>query len=253
MKTGYKTLDKILGGVQKQDLIILAARPSMGKTSTALNIILNSVIKEKMKVAFFNLEMGLIQIIDRILSIHTAIPMNKIKKADLTEKQWCAITKAASMFAGSNMKIYNRIFKLSLIKSECRKLKIKEGLDIVVIDHLQLIECVKGAENRNVEISKITRELKLMAKELDVTILLLSQLSRGPETRSDHRPMLLDLRESGSIEQDADIVMLLYRDEYYNKDSETKGIIECIVAKNRNGQVGTVRLKWMPEIQALNT
>jgi replicative DNA helicase len=193
-------------------LIILAARPSRGKTSTALNIILNSVFKEKMKVVFFNLEMGPIQIIDRVLSMHTAIPMDK-KKADLTEKQWCAITKSASMFPDSNMKIYNRVFKLSLIKSECRRLKIKEGLDIVVIDHLQLIEGIKGAENRDAEISKITSELKLMAKELDVTILLLSQLSRGPETRSDHRPMLSDLRESGSIEQDSDIVMFLYRDE----------------------------------------
>lgn len=249
IKTGYRYLDKMLGGLQKQDLIILAARPSMGKTSTALNIILNSVFKEKAKIAFFNLEMGPIQIVDRVLSMYTAIPMDKIKKADLTEKQWCKITKAASIFASSNMKVYNKIFKLSTIKSECRKLKVKENLDVVVIDHLQLIEGIKGAESRNVEVGKMTRELKLMAKELDITVLLLSQLSRAPEGRNDHRPMLSDLRESGSIEQDADIVMMLYRDDYYNKDCETKGIIECIVAKNRNGQIGTVRLKWIPEIQ----
>lgn len=249
IKTGYRYLDKMLGGLQKQDLIILAARPSMGKTSTALNIILNSVFKEKAKIAFFNLEMGPIQIVDRVLSMYTAIPMDKIKKADLTENQWCKITKAASIFASSNMKIYNKIFKLSTIKSECRKLKVKENLDIVVIDHLQLIEGIKGAESRNVEVGKMTRELKLMAKELDITVLLLSQLSRAPEGRHDHRPMLSDLRESGSIEQDADIVMMLYRDDYYNKDCENKGIIECIVAKNRNGQIGTVRLKWIPEIQ----
>lgn len=249
IKTGYKSLDKLLGGIQKQNLIMLAARPSMGKTSTALNIILNSVFKERAKVAFFNLEMGPIQIVDRVLSMHTSIPMDKIKKADLTDKQWCRITKAASTFAASNMKVYNRIFKLSSIKSECRKLKIKEDLDIVVIDHLQLIESEKGAENRNVEIGRITRELKLMAKELDVAVLLLSQLSRGPEAREDHRPRLSDLRESGNIEQDADIVVLLYRDEYYTKDCEEKGIIECMVAKNRNGEVGTAKLKWISEIQ----
>ncbi len=250
MKTGYKILDKTLGGFQKEELVILAARPSMGKTATALNIILNSVFKEEAKVAFFNLEMGPIQIIDRVLDIYTGIPMDK-KKAELTDRQWCAVTKAASVFAGSNMKIYNKIFKLSLIKSECRKLKIKEGLDIVVIDHLQLIEGVKAAENRNVEIAKITRELKLMAKELDVTVLLVSQLSRAPEARSDHRPILSDLRESGSIEQDADVVMLLYRDEYYDRDSEDKRIIECIVGKNRNGETGVVRFRWVPEVQRI--
>lgn len=251
VKTGYKSLDKMLGGLQKEDLVILAARPSMGKTATVLNIILNSAFKEKAKVAFFNLEMGPIQIIDRVLSIYTAIPMDKIKRADLTDKQWCAVTKAAAVFAGSNMKIYNRIYKINLIKSECRKLKIKEGLDIVVIDHLQLIEGTKGAENRNVEVSKITRELKLMAKELDVTVLLVSQLSRAPEGRGDHRPRLSDLRESGSIEQDADIAMLLYRDDYYNDDCEEKGIIECLVAKNRNGELGTARFRWIPEIQRI--
>lgn len=249
IKTGYNSLDKLIGGLQREDLIILAARPSMGKTSTALNIILNSVLKEKVKLAFFNLEMGPMQIMDRVLSIHTGIAMDKIKKADLTENQWCRITKAASTFANSDMKIYNNVCKLSVIKSECRKLKIKEGLDVIVIDHLQLIEGVKNAENRNMEISRITRELKLMAKELDAAVLLLSQLSRAPEARSDHRPMLSDLRESGSIEQDADIVMLLYRDDYYNKDCENKGVIECIVAKNRNGEVGTVRFKWIPEVQ----
>ncbi|MBV7271469.1 replicative DNA helicase [Clostridium sp. PL3] len=251
IKTGYKILDKTLGGLQKEELVILAGRPSMGKTATVLNIILNSVFKEEAKVAFFNLEMGPVQVIDRVLAIYTGIFMDKIKNAELTDRQWCAVTKAASVFAGSNMKIYNKIFKLSLIKSECRKLKIKRGLDIVVIDHLQLIEGVKAAENRNVEIAKITRELKLMAKELEVTVILVSQLSRAPEARSDHRPILSDLRESGSIEQDADVVMLLYRDEYYDRDSEEKGIIECIVGKNRNGETGVVRFRWVPEVQRI--
>lgn len=249
LKTGYKALDKLIGGFQSEDLIILAARPSMGKTAVALNIILNSALKEKVKTAFFNLEMGPMQIIDRALSIHSGIPMENIKRSELTDEQWCEVTKAASTFSESNLKIYNKIFKLSGIKSECRKLKIKEGLDFVIIDHLQLIEGVKSAENRNMEVGKITRDLKLMAKELEITVLLVSQLSRGTESRAEHRPMLSDLRDSGSIEQDADVVMFLYRDEYYNKDSDSKGIIECIVSKNRNGGVGTVRLKWKPEIQ----
>lgn len=251
IKCGYKSLDKMLGGLQKEDLIILAARPSMGKTTMAVNMILNSVFKGGAKVAFFNLEMGKTQIMDRTIAAHTGIPIENIKNASLSDEQWVDITKAASTFAASKIKLYDKTFKLGSIKSECRKIKIKEGLDIVVIDHLQLIDSSEKNENRTQEISKITRKLKLMAKELDVTLILLSQLSRAPECRGDHRPMLSDLRESGSIEQDADVIMFLYRDEYYHRDSESKGIIECIVAKNRNGEVGTTRLKWKPEIQKI--
>lgn len=251
IKCGYKSIDRMLGGLQKEDLIILAARPSMGKTTMAVNMILNSVFKGGAKVAFFNLEMGKTQIIDRTIATHTGIPIENIKNASLSDEQWIKVTKAASTFAASNIKIYDKTFKLGAIKSECRKIKIKEGLDIVVIDHLQLIDSGEKNENRTQEISKITRKLKLMAKELDITLILLSQLSRAPEGRSDHRPMLSDLRESGSIEQDADVIMFLYRDEYYHRDSESKGIIECIVAKNRNGEVGTARLRWRPEIQRI--
>lgn len=249
IKSGYKVIDKMLGGLSREDLIILAARPSMGKTAMALNIILNTVFKEKSKTAFFNLEMGISQIIDRAISQYTKIPMNNIKNASLSDEQWSEVGKAASQLAESNMKIYDKIFTLSGIKDECRRLKLKGILDIVVIDYLQLIDSGEKRENRNQDISKITRSLKLMAKELEVTVIILSQLSRAPEARSDHRPMLSDLRESGSIEQDADTVLFLYRDEYYHKDSESKGIIECIVAKNRNGEVGTVRLRWKPELQ----
>lgn len=249
--SGYKTLDRILGGFSREDLIILAARPSMGKTAMALNLLLNTALKSKAKTAFFNLEMGTNQILDRAISLYTKIPLSSIKNALLSEKQWCDVTKAASKLSASSIKIYDKIFTLSGIAAQCRKLKIKEGLDIVIIDYLQLIESGEKVENRNQDISKITRRLKLLAKELDINIIVLSQLSRAPETRSEHRPMLSDLRESGSIEQDADVVMFLYRDEYYNKDSESKGIIECIVAKNRSGEVGTIRLKWRPEIQSI--
>ncbi|MBI6873611.1 replicative DNA helicase [Clostridium aciditolerans] len=213
IKSGYKLIDRMLGGLSKEDLIILAARPSMGKTAMAINLLLNTVLKQNAKTAFFNLEMGIKQIVDRVVSIHTAIPMNSIKNASLTEEQWYDVTKSASILAQSSIKMYDKILTLASIKAECRRLKIKEGLDIVVIDYLQLIDSEERQENRNQDISKITRSLKLMAKELDITVIILSQLSRAPECRSDHRPLLSDLRESGSIEQDADIVLFLYRDE----------------------------------------
>lgn len=251
IKSGYKTLDRMLGGFLKEDLIILAARPSMGKTAMALNLLLNMAFKGQAKTAFFNLEMGTKQVMDRVIAFHTKIPLEKIKNASLTENQWCEVSNAASKLSGSSIKIYDKIFTLNGIGAECRKLKIKEGLDIVIIDYLQLIESGERTENRTQDISKITRRLKLMAKALDINIVVLSQLSRAPETRGDHRPMLSDLRESGSIEQDSDVVMFLYRDEYYHKDSESKGIMECIVAKNRNGEVGTIRLRWKPEIQSI--
>jgi len=249
IKSGYKVLDKTLGGFMRQDLIVLAARPSMGKSTMAINLLLNTVFEGQAKSAFFNLEMSEIQVSDRVISVHTAIPMNTVKSASLTDEQWSKVSKAASELAVSSIKLYDRKLTLNSIKAECKKLKIKEGLDIVFIDYLQLIDSERRSENRNQDISKITRTLKLMAKELDITLILLSQLSRAPEQRNDHRQMLADLRESGSIEQDSDVVMFLYRDEYYHKDSESKGIMECIVAKNRNGEVGTVRLRWQPEVQ----
>lgn len=251
IKSGYKAIDTMLGGLAREDLIILAARPSMGKTSMALNILLNTVFKSKAKAAFFNLEMGTIQVMDRAISIYTGIPMKNIKSACFTEEQWLKVSKVATDFARSSIKLYDKIFTLSAIKAECKSLSIKQELDIVIIDYLQLIDSEQKRENRNQDISSITRSLKLMAKELDITIIILSQLSRAPETRADHRPMLSDLRESGSIEQDADVVLFLYRDEYYNADTESKDIIECIVAKNRNGEVGTAKLKWQAEMQRI--
>jgi len=249
ISTGYKVIDKILGGFNKEELIILAARPSMGKTAMALNLALNTALKEKAKVAFFNLEMGKNQIIERALSTLGEINCNSIKNGYLTDEEWIKLTEVSRDLASSSLYIYDKIFSLRGIKGECKRLKLQKGLDIVIIDYLQLINSEERSENRNIDISKISRELKLLAKELDITIIALSQLSRAPETRINHRPMLSDLRESGSLEQDADAVMFLYRDAYYNRDTEDRDIIENIIAKNRNGKVGIVKLKWMAEYQ----
>lgn len=249
ISTGYRVMDKMLGGLNREEFVILAARPSMGKTAMALNLALNTALREKSKVAFFNLEMGKKQILERALSILEEINCSNIKTGALSEEEWVKIMRASSSLSNSSLYIYDKIFSLRGIKNECKRLKIQKGLDIVIIDYLQLISSEERSENRNVDISKISRELKLLAKELDITVIALSQLSRGPEGRMNHRPLLSDLRESGSLEQDADVVMFLYRDEYYNKDFEDKGIIENIIAKNRNGQVGNVRLKWRGEYQ----
>ncbi len=251
INSGYTKIDKMLGGFGKQDLIIIAGRPSMGKTAMALNIIANTAIKCNSTTAFFNLEMGRKQITDRLVSVCSKVPMENIKKAFFRDKEMSHIFETASVLCNTNIRIYEKTFTLNGIKRECKRLKLKVGLNIVVIDYLQLLDSGERCENRNQDISKITRKLKLMAKELDITLILLSQLSRAPECRSDHRPMLSDLRESGSIEQDADIVMFLYRDEYYNKHTESKGIIECIVSKNRNGETGTAKLRWRPQVQSI--
>lgn len=249
IKCGYKNLDKVLGGFMPQDFIIIAARPSMGKTAVALNLALNCALKTKAKTAFFNLEMGKTQIIERAIASYSEIPMENIKKGSLNDSQWALVGSASSKIASSPLMIFDKIFTLRKIKEECKRLKLQWGLKVVFIDYLQLINSEDRTENRTQDISKISRSLKLMAKELDITVISLSQLSRAPEARADHKPMLSDLRESGAIEQDADIVMFLYRDEYYKADSDRPNTIDCIVAKNRNGQVGTARLKWSGECQ----
>ncbi|WP_055667135.1 replicative DNA helicase [Desnuesiella massiliensis] len=249
IKCGFKNLDKALGGLMRQDFIILAARPSMGKTAVALNLALKVSIESKANTAFFNLEMGKQQIIERAIASMTDIPLKSIKNGIFEDDAFVSIAKASNTIITSGLKIYDKIFTLQGIREECKRLKLQGGLDVVFIDYLQLINSEEKAENRTQDISKISRSLKLMAKEFDITVIALSQLSRAPETRSDHRPMLSDLRESGAIEQDADIVMFLYRDEYYNADTDKPGIIECIIAKNRNGEVGTARLKWKGQCQ----
>lgn len=249
IKCGYNGIDYMTNGFCRQDLIIIAARPSMGKTALALNLALNSSITYGAKTAFFNLEMGKQQVLERAMSVCTGISLNKIKKGELGDEEWSSIGEKSNILYSSGPRIYDKIITLKGIWAECRRLKQKLGLDIVFIDYLQLIESEEKSENRNIEISKISRQLKLMAKKLNITVVALSQLSRAAEARFEHRPRLSDLRESGSIEQDADIVMLLYRDEYYDSETEMPGILECIISKNRNGEVGTVRLKWKAELQ----
>lgn len=249
IKCGYKNLDKMLGGFMAQDFIILAARPSMGKTAVALNLALNFSLKANASTAVFNLEMGKEQIIERAVSSMTEIPMKNIKEGRLKDEDWVSVTCAGNKILSGKLKIFDKIFTLRGIKEECRRMKLQGGIDIVFIDYLQLIDSEERSENRTQDISKISRSLKLMAKELDITVIALSQLSRAPEIRAEHRPLLSDLRESGAIEQDADIVMFLYRDEYYDRDTENRNSIDCIAAKNRNGEVGTVRLKWNGECQ----
>jgi len=249
IRCGFKNLDKVIGGFMPQDLIILAARPSMGKTAVALNIALELSLKAKTNTAFFNLEMGKQQIIERAVASITETPMENIKSGALKDENLVSIMSASSSIAASGLKIYDKIFTLQGIREECKRLKLQGGLEVVFIDYLQLINSEEKSESRTQDISKISRSLKLMAKELDITVISLSQLSRAPEARADHRPLLSDLRESGAIEQDADIVMFLYRDEYYNADTDRPKTIDCIVAKNRNGEVGTARLKWMGQCQ----
>lgn len=250
VSTGIVPLDKRTGGLQKGELTIVAARPSMGKTAFALNIAQNS--SKHSKIAIFSIEMPKYQLIDRMLANISTIELEKIKTGILNEDEWNRIAICSSELASRNIKIDDRgVITVSKIKSQCRKLKIKDGLDVVIIDYLQIISTEKENNNKNREqqISEISSGLKKMAKDLDIAVVCLSQLSRAPEQRADHRPMLSDLRESGSIEQDADTIMMLYRDDYYNKESEEKGIAECIIAKQRNGEIGTIKLGWLPQNQ----
>lgn len=252
ISTGYKNLDYMIGGLSYKDFILLAARPSMGKTSFALNIALNVALRKKEKVAFFNLEMSKEHVLERALSICSGISCDHIKHSTLTDKQWLDIINTTDSLSSCPLHIYDSIFMLKDIKHECKKLKLQKGLDLVIIDYLQLIDSGEKSENRSIDVGKISRSLKLLAKELDVTVIALSQLSRAPEARLNHRPLLSDLRESGNLEQDADVVMFLYRDSYYNKDSQEKNIIENIISKNRNGKVGTVKLKWQEDLQRIS-
>lgn len=253
VKTHYTILDRVLNGLNKQDLIILAARPSMGKTAFALNLFKNVAARSRAKVALFNMEMSKAQMNKRLLSIITGIEMDKVKKGQLNDKEWLEISKASGALVElkNNIRVFDKIMTLNGIISECKKQKQQGGLDVVIIDYLQLIS-ISGKQSREQEVSSISRQLKMLAKELDCTVIALSQLSRACEARINKRPMLSDLRESGSIEQDADIVMFLYRDEYYNPETEAKDNIECIVSKNRNGELGTIDFTWIPHLQRVS-
>lgn len=242
ISSGFSGLDTILTGLNPSDLILIAARPAMGKTSFALNIAVNAAKRSKRQVAIFSLEMSSQQLVERMLASECRITSTKLHVGELAQEEWALLASGAQELSETQIYLDDTPnINIAEMKSKLRRLP---NLGLVVIDYLQLMTTGRRDGNRVQEISEITRNLKIMAKELDVPVISLSQLSRGPESRQDHRPMLADLRESGSIEQDADIVMFLYRDEYYNPEEGKAGIAECIVAKNRHGEVGTIELGW---------
>ena len=250
MSTGLKELDKQINGLNKSDLVLIAGRPAMGKSAFSLNIALNVAKKYDKTVAIFNLEMSREQLAMRLLAAESFVDGKKMATGKLSEDEWNKLGMAASSLSQTDIRIDdNPTVTVADIKGRCLRV---ENLGLIVIDYLQLMNGSgygKANDNRVNVVSDISRSLKVMAKELNVPVICLSQLSRGPESRTDKRPMMSDLRESGAIEQDADVIMLLYRDEYYNENSEDKGIAECIVAKNRHGEVGTVKLQWVPQYQ----
>lgn len=244
--TGFTDLDKMTSGLQKSDLIIVAARPAMGKTAFALNIASNAALRGGAHVLIFSLEMSKEQISKRILSMESKVEMENINKGRIDSEDWDRIMYASDQIYDANINVDDTAaLSIFEIKNKCRRMKTEEGLDLVVIDYLQLMHAEGRSESRQQEVSSLSRDLKLMAKELNCPVIVLSQLSRAPEQRPNHRPMLADLRESGSIEQDADIVIFLYRDDYYNEDSDTPGVCEVNLAKHRNGPTGVVELTWV--------
>ncbi|WP_236913953.1 replicative DNA helicase [Clostridium sp. Cult2] len=248
LTTGFIDIDQKLSGMQKSDLILLAARPSMGKTALGINIATNSSIKAEASVAIFSLEMSKEQLVQRMISSVSHVDLQKIISGRLNEDEWIKIIDAMGPLSQAKIFIDDTAgISLTEMKAKCRRLKIERGLDLIVIDYLQLMQSDSRQENRQQEISSISRGLKALAKEMNCPVIALSQLSRAPELRSDHRPILSDLRESGAIEQDADVVLFLYRDEYYNNDTDKKNIGEVIIAKHRNGPTGIVELVWKKE------
>ena len=250
LSTGMRDLDMKINGLNKSDLVLLAARPAMGKTAFALNVCLNVAKKYKQAVAMFSLEMSREQLAMRLLSIESFVDGQKMATGKLSEEEWSKLCMASAALSQTDIRVDdNPAITVAEMNAKCRRV---ENLGLVIIDYLQLMNGSgygKGGDSRVNVVSEISRSLKIMAKELNVPVICLSQLSRGPESRTDKRPMLSDLRESGAIEQDADEVLFLYRDEYYNENTEDKGIAECIVSKNRHGEVGTVKLQWIPQYQ----
>ena len=249
LSTGLRDLDRAISGLNKSDLILLAARPGMGKTSMALNILLEAGKKSGKNVAFFSLEMSREQLALRLISGECFVDNKKLVTGKLTEEDWEKVAVAADSLNKSKILIDDdSSVTVADINAKCRRV---ENLGLVIIDYLQLMQSAGGkarsGDNRQQIVSDISRSLKIMAKELNVPVLCLSQLSRANESRSDKRPMLSDLRESGAIEQDADIVLFLYREGYYNKDTENPNLAECIVAKNRHGETRTIELQWLPD------
>ena len=244
--TGFKDIDEKTSGLQRSDLIIVAARPAMGKTAFALNIAQQSAVKAGSSVIIFSLEMSKEQLGQRLLAMQARVEMQKLKQGDLDRKDWDRITMALDELNNTKIVIDDTPgISIMEMRNKCRRLKAEQGLDLVVIDYLQLMSLQSKTDNRQQEISAISRNLKLLAREMDCPVIVLSQLSRAPEQRQDHRPILSDLRESGSIEQDADIVIFLYRDDYYNENTEKPGVCEVNIAKHRSGPTDKVELTWV--------
>ncbi len=249
--TGFIDLDKQTSGLHNSDLVIIAARPAMGKSAFAINIATNAALKANVPVAIFNLEMSKEQVVNRILCSEALVNSDKVRTGQIDDNDWMKLASASGILSEAPIYIDDTPgISIMEIRTKCRKLKMEKNIGLVVIDYLQLI--TGSAERRNgsreQEISEISRSLKILAKELDIPVIALAQLSRSAEQRKDdHRPMLSDLRESGAIEQDADIVMFIYREDYYNKETENQGVAEIILAKHRGGSTGTVELKWLPD------
>lgn len=249
--TGFIDLDNRTCGMQPADLVLIAARPSMGKTAFVLNMAEYMAIRNQYTTAIFSLEMSKEQLVNRLLAMHSHVDSQSLRTGHLSERDWESIVDSSGVIAGSKLIIDDTPgISVGEMRSKCRKYKLEHNLKCVIIDYIQLMSgsSTRKNDSRQQEVSDISRSLKQMARELGVPVIALSQLSRACETRQDHRPMLSDLRESGAIEQDADVVMFLYRDEYYNKDTEDKGVAEVIIAKQRNGPIGTVKLLWIGEL-----
>lgn len=244
--SGIRDLDAKTSGFQKGDMVLIAARPSMGKTTFALNIAEHAALVENKSVVIFSLEMSKEQLAYKLLCSEASVDMLKLRTGNLDDDDWERIARATGPLSKAKIFIDDTAgLSVMEMRSKCRKIKMEHGIDLILIDYLQLMSGSAGSESRQQEVSEISRSIKALAKEMQCPVIALSQLSRAPEQRADHRPMLSDLRESGSIEQDADVVMFLYRDEYYNKETEEKNIGECIIAKQRNGPVGTVKMAWI--------
>ena len=246
--TGFLDLDYRTSGMQPADLVLIAARPSMGKTAFVLNIAQHVAFRLKETVAIFSLEMSKEQLVNRMFSLESNVDAQNLRNGTLSDSDWEKLIESAGVIGKSNLIIDDTAgISISELRSKCRKFKLEHNLKMIIIDYLQLMSGSGRSESRQQEISEISRSLKSLARELNVPVLALSQLSRAVEQRPDKRPMMSDLRESGAIEQDADVIMFIYRDDYYNKDSEKKGISEIIIGKQRNGPIGTVELVWLPE------
>lgn len=246
--TGFIDLDYRTAGMQPSDLVLVAARPSMGKTAFVLNIAQHVAFKVNKTVAIFSLEMSKEQLVNRLFSLESKVDSQHIRTGNLSDAEWEKLIESAGVIGRSNLIIDDTPgISIAELRSKCRKYKLEHNLSMIIIDYLQLMSGSGKNDSRQQEISDISRSLKSLARELSVPVIALSQLSRAVEQRPDHRPMLSDLRESGAIEQDADVVMFIYRDDYYNKDTDMKGIAEIIIAKQRNGPIGTVNLVWLPD------